>query len=221
VLTVAVLAAAIGWIASEETRVSTYNVTGSLNGIQLNIRSGNVEVLGGGSAAVEVRRTDHFAFGHHSTEKRSIAGGVLRVTSSCPSVVLGHCSADYRLTVPDNVPVTVHTGQGDVHLASYRGSASVVTGAGNVNVDAFCGFSLAITTGSGSARATTACSPQRLQIRSGSGDVDAAVPTGRYRVEADSNGGSRRVSGVTATSDAPFEISALSGSGNVSVRGVP
>jgi hypothetical protein len=201
--------------------VSTYGVTGSLNAIQLDVRSGNVDVLGGGSAAVEVRRTDHFSYGHPSTERRSIAGGVLHVSSSCPSVVIGHCSANYRLTVPDNVPVTVHTGDGDVRLASYRGSASVNTGSGNVSVEAFCGFSLAITTGAGDAHATTACAPQRLLMRSGSGLLDAAVPTGRYRVEADSNGGSRRVSGLTAAADAPFEIQELSGSGDVILRGVP
>src|SRR5437763_3320469 len=183
----AALTVAVSWISTDTTEVRTYGVTGSLNGIQLNIRSGNVEVLGGGSAAVEVRRTDHYSYGHHSREHRSIAGGVLHVTSSCPSVVVGHCSADYRLTVPDNVPVTVRTGDGDVRLASYRGSASVLTRNGNVSVDAFCGFSLSVTTGAGSAHATTACSPQRLLMRSASGAIDAAVPTGRYRVEADSN----------------------------------
>jgi hypothetical protein len=217
----AALTAAISWIVTERTEVRTYGVTGSLNAIQLNIRSGNVEVLGGGSSAVEVRRTDHFSFGHGSRETRSIQGGVLHVNSSCPSVVLGNCSANYRLTVPDNVPVTVKTGEGNVRLASYRGSASVSTGGGDVSVDAFCGFSLAITTGSGSQHATTACSPQRLLMHSGSGVIDAAVPTGRYRVEADSNDGSHHVSGIDTSADAPFEIQALSSSGNVSVRGVP
>ena len=217
----AVIALAAGWIATSTTRISTYAVTGSLSGIQLNVRSGNVEVVGGGSGPVLVRRTDRFAFGHHSTETRSVAGGALAIASRCPPVEVGKCSADYRITVPDNVPVNVKTGDGSIHLAVYRGSAVLQAGSGNVTVDAFCGFGLSVRTGSGSIHTTTACSPQRLALRSGSGAIAVTVPTGRYGVTADSNGGSRSVSGIQQSADAPFQIQALSSSGSVSVKGAP
>jgi hypothetical protein len=220
-LIAALLALAVSWIASAETRVSTYSVTGSLTGVQLDVRSGNVEVIGGGSAAVEVRRTERFSYGHSSDERRSVAGGVLQVSSSCPSVVLGSCSADYRLTVPDNVPVTIRTGDGDIHLAGFRGSASLTSGAGNVSADAFCGFALSIKTGSGNARANTACSPQRLELRSGSGDIEAIVPTGRYQVDAAAGSGGLQVRGIQRAADAPFSVRAISRSGDVDVRGAP
>ena len=45
------------------------------------------------------------------------------------------------------------------------------------------------------------------------------MPTGPYRVDADSNAGRRDVSGIQQTADAPFEIQALSDSGDVTVRG--
>jgi len=178
-------------------------------------------VLGGGTSAVEVRRTEHLSFDHRSRESRSISGGMLRIKSACPHVIVGTCSADYRLTVPDNVPITVHTSDGDVHLAAFRGSATVETGDGNVTADAFCGFSLAITTGSGNARTTTACSPQRLAMRSDSGDLDATLPPGRYRIQAETDSGSRKISGLSSSAQAPFAIQAVTSSGDVTVRGVP
>ena len=55
-------------------------------------------------------------------------------------------------------------------------------------------------------------------LRSRSGDVRAVVPAGRYRVDADSDGGSSRVAGLTPVEDAPFQIQALSTSGDVTVE---
>jgi hypothetical protein len=221
VLGAVLIALAVQWIATSHKRVTSYAVTGSPSGVVLDVRSGNVEVLGGAASAVEVRRTEHLSFEHRSRERRSVTGGVLRIRSSCPTVIVGTCSADYRLTVPDNVPITVNTGDGAIHLAAFRGSASVKTGSGDVTADAFCGFSLAIVTGSGNARVTTACSPQRLSMRSDSGDLDASVPPGRYRIEADTSDGERKVSGLSASAQAPFAVQAVTGSGDVTLRGVP
>ena len=88
-----------------------------------------------------------------------------------------------------------------------------------MDVDTFCGFSLTIRTTTGDARTTASCSPQRLDMRSVSGDLNAAVPAGTYRVEADSDGGSREVTELEQSTGAPFEIRALSDSGDVTVRG--
>jgi hypothetical protein len=44
------------------------------------------------------------------------------------------------------------------------------------------------------------------------------VPAGRYRVDADTDTGSRRVAGLISAEDAPFQIQALSTAGNVDVE---
>ena len=133
--------------------------------------------------------------------------------------MVGSCTSDYRVAVPANVPVVIRSSDGDVHIAAFRGSADVQTGSGNVFVDGFCGFALSVKTGSGSARATATCSPQTLNLRSSSGDVEATVPAGGYRIEADSSNGHTDVSGVQRNSGAPYEIQALSNDGDVTVRG--
>jgi hypothetical protein len=45
------------------------------------------------------------------------------------------------------------------------------------------------------------------------------VPAGRYRVDAESDSGRRSVRGVTPDEDAPYQVQALSTTGDVAVDG--
>ncbi len=208
------------WAATRETRTTSYRVLGDLAGIRLDLGAADVEI-DGGAGAVEVRRVDRFAFGHPSGERRAVAAGVLTVASRCPAQVLGTCRTAYRVAVPDNVPVTLRTSSGSVRLVGVRASVTVTTSSGPVVADAFCGFSLRASSDTGAVRAVTQCSPDRLELRSRSGDVRAAVPPGRYRVDAQSASGRLRVRGLTLADDAPFQIQALSTTGDVTVEGTP
>jgi hypothetical protein len=216
------IAMAIWFEASREKRVATYAVRGALEGVALDLGGASADIVGGGPrAVVEVRRTDEFAFGQQASAERAVAGGILRLRSRCPATVLGSCSAAYRLTVPDNVPVTVRTSTGNVRFTSFRGSATVDTRAGNIAVGGFCGFSLHARADSGDVSAVTACAPERLDLRSRTGGVHAVVPPGRYRVDADSDSGRRTVQGLISADDAAFQIQALSSTGDVSVEAAP
>ena len=46
----------------------------------------------------------------------------------------------------------------------------------------------------------------------------AVVPSGRYQIDAQSDSGTVRVRGLTNAPDAPFQIQALSTSGDVTVE---
>jgi len=219
VLLLAALGLGIWWLATKETRVTSYRVTGSLTRVEIDVRSGGAEITDAGGGAVEVRRTDRYGFGRPAVERRSLHRGVLRIASSCPDLAVGSCSSGYRVAVPQNVPVVVRGGSGDIRITSFRGSADVQSGSGNVIVDGFCGFALSIKTASGDARATASCSPQSLNLRSSSGDIQATVPAGGYRLDAESNHGHTDVSGVQQSAAAPYEVQALSDSGDVTIRG--
>ena len=114
--------------------------------------------------------------------------------------------------------VTVRTSTGDVRFRAFRGPAQIDTGSGDIQVGGYCGFALLARARAGSVRASASCAPDRLELRSGSGDVSAVVPPGRYQVDADTSAGRRRVSGVTEVSDAPFQIQAISSTGDVAVE---
>jgi DUF4097 and DUF4098 domain-containing protein YvlB len=108
-----------------------------------------------------------------------------------------------------------------VASTGYRGSARIDTTTGDVSFNGWCGFNLQIRADAGDVRAVAACSPERLQLRSRQGRVDALVPPGRYRVDAESDEGARHVRGVDVADDAPFQIQALSTTGDVSVGSGP
>ena len=213
------IALTLWWMLSSETTLATYTVRGSVTGITLDLGGADVAIVGGGDrAAVEVRRTDEFAFGRRAMAERRAIGGVVSIRSRCPRTVLGTCSARYRLTVPDNVRVTVRTSSGDVGFSGYRGSAEVDTGTGAIAISGFCGFALRARSQAGDVSAGASCALERLELRSRTGDVRAVVPPGRYRLDADSDVGSRTVRGVTPADDAPFQIQALSSAGDVTVE---
>jgi putative adhesin len=209
----------VWWLQSSRKQIATYAVRGAVSQITLDLGGADATVVGGGSGrAVEVQRTDQYSFGRRAHANRDVSGGVLRLRSRCPDTVLASCSASYRVKVPDNIPVTVRTSSGDVRFSAYRGSASIATSTGNITVGGYCGFLLQARAETGDVRASTSCSPERLVLRSRSGDVRAIVPAGRYRVDADTDGGTRRVVGLTPAEDAPFQIQALSSAGDVDVE---
>jgi hypothetical protein len=212
----------VWWGATHEVRTSTYNVRGSVTGITLDLGKADLRIVGGGnSTSVQVSHTDRFSFGHPPAAERTARDGMLELHSTCPAALIGSCRSAYRLRVPDNVPVTVKTTSGSVTASGYRGSATVDTRSGDVNFDGWCGFNLQVQADVGDVRAAAACAPQRLQLRSRAGSVQALVPPGRYRVDAESDEGKRTVRGVTTGEDAPFQVQALSTTGDVRVGSGP
>lgn len=219
IVVVVVLAAGLGWLVSHRSRSTTYQVSGSLRQVDLQIFSGQATIVGSGSSTLEVRRTDDYAFGRDARERRWLANGVLHITSSCPRIVLGSCAASYELAVPETVAVHVQTADGDVRMTGFSGNTTIGTRSGDIDVEAYCGFSLAATSGSGDLHIATACAPEHLELRTASGNAIALVPRGRYRIGASSGAGRPRVTGVRRDDDAPFTIDVHSSSGEASVEG--
>jgi hypothetical protein len=125
----------IWWAASRETRTTTYAVRGSLEAITLDLGQADVTVVGaGGESSVGVRHVDEFAFGRPPETTRRVVDGELRLRSRCPDAILNPCSSSYRVSVPDNIPLTVLTSSGDVRFDGVRGSVRVQTGSGDVRV---------------------------------------------------------------------------------------
>ena len=183
--------------------------------------SGDVAVVGGSQTGVSISRTNHSAFGHGPRQHRSLRGGLLQISSSCPQMVVGSCSASYRVGVPNDVPISIRTEGGNIRLDGYRGSADLATDTGAIKVEGYCGFVLGAASASGDITVSTACSPERLTLRSGSGDVAATVPPGDYRIQAASSAGATTVRGLIDDGGAPWAIEALSNTGDVKLSAGP
>src|SRR6516165_3155976 len=72
-----------GWLASLHSRVTTFSVSGPVTQVNVRLSSGDVVIVGSSSSTIEVRRTDHYSFGHPANEHRSYAHGVLGISSGC------------------------------------------------------------------------------------------------------------------------------------------
>jgi hypothetical protein len=219
VLAAAAVVLAALWLSSMKTTSVTSQLSGSPLGIELRVQSGDVTVVGGSQRALAVSHSDNSVFGHGPSEQRSLSGGVIRISSTCPQLVVGRCSAGYRIDVPDDVPISIRAEDGTVHLVGYHGSADIATNGGAISVEGYCGFVLGAASASGGISVSTACSPERLTLRSDTGDVSAVVPAGSYRIQAASNSGPTSMTGVTNDDGAPWAIQALSNSGSVRVTG--
>jgi hypothetical protein len=208
------------WAASSERREVSYRVIGTLSAIELDVDDAGVEIVGGEGGPVRVTRTEEFAFGRPPSDTHSVRDGVLHISSRCPGTVVGTCRATYRLQVRDNVQINVRTSTGRVRITGLNGSARVETGTGPIAVDGFCGFQLTATSGTGDVRGAADCSPDRIELRSASGDVHAVVPgNNRYRVDANSDRGTAEVRNLIQSEDASFAVQAISGAGDVLVEG--
>src|SRR4051812_49032806 len=90
----------IGGVASRTRRLVTYPVTGALQGLTFDVGPGEITIVGGGTRdAVEVRRTERYAFGRVPRTTRNVRAGVFTVTSECPTSLLVPCSVAYRVIV--------------------------------------------------------------------------------------------------------------------------
>jgi Putative adhesin len=220
-----VLGALLGLLAADlatrREELVSYPVGGAVAGLVFDVGDADIEVVGGGGRRreVDVQRRERSSFGHVAVTTRSVSAGTFRVRSRCPATLPNSCSVRYRLVVPDNLPVDIRTDEGDVRFDGYRGSARVTTRSGDIDVGDFCGFSFDGRADSGNVSADWSCPPQRLSLRARSGSVHAIVPAGQYRVDAESASGRNVVRGLTATTEAPFRIQALSSSGDVTVEG--
>jgi hypothetical protein len=221
VLVVAGAAMASLRYASERTRTTSYALSAVLLRVEIDVDRGTVQVVGGGGGTIEVQRTQRYTFGHPPKDLHSEREGVLRIVARCPQSVLGACSSDYRVTVPDGLPIRVNVGSGQVHVASFRGVADLEAGTGDINADAFCGSSLTGTTGTGDIRIAASCSPMNISLVAGHGNITAVVPPGRYHVDAHTQNGTTSVRGVIQDVSSPFAINAASANGDVTVEASP
>ena len=214
------VALAVGAFASSEPRRVIYPVRGAVEGLRFDVGDGDIVIVGGGRRdAVEVQRDERFSFGHKPKVEPRVEGAVYGVQARCPTTLLGPCTVDHRVIVPDNVALDIRTSGGQVTLRGYRGSARITTGDGKIDVSGYCGNSLDARAGSGDITVEAACAPPRLSLRSGSGSIHAVLPPGRYDLDAESTSGSESVRGLTPRADAPYTVQVLSGSGDVSVEG--
>jgi hypothetical protein len=184
---------------------------------------GDVTVTGerGASAVVVVAHVTEGLF--VPVREASLSGGLLRLHSYCHGYS-PDCSVSYDVTVPNGTAVVASAGSGDVHAVDLNAGASLelTTGAGDISATGVQAQVIKLSSGAGGISAQLTAPAQRLSAGSGVGEIHLEVPGNvTYSVDATSGVGHVSDSQISTTPNAPRQIHASSGAGDVTITPVP
>lgn len=185
--------------------------------LELTGAAGDVRVVGGAAAGtVEVTRHLQWGMMHgQPSPNEQVNGGTLSINADCGGGFMSMCSIGYEVKVPNDAPVTIHVGSGDIDLAGPLGELNAETGSGNIDATGLAAANAVLRTGSGNLDLSFASAPTTVDLRTGSGDVTVFVPKGAaYAVDGTSGSGSRNIT-VDTSQSSSRKIHIETGSGDV------
>ncbi|MFF4016463.1 DUF4097 domain-containing protein [Streptomyces sp. NPDC001843] len=213
----------------DKTFKDDHAVSGKITGVRLDDQDGGLEVRGTeGATKVSVHRKVTYRGDKPTSPTYRVENGVL-VLAGCGR----HCSVDYTVDVPADLPVTGSTTNGDVDLSAV-GEVKVSTTNGDMTVDGATGpVDLRTSNGEveakglrgGGVRARTSngsvsISPavaQNVWVKTSDGDVTVTAPTGPYRVSTNVTSGSPHIS-VPTDPSAKYALDLSTSDADITVR---
>ncbi|WP_274915862.1 DUF4097 family beta strand repeat-containing protein [Streptomyces sp. WZ-12] len=193
----------------------TYGVDGTVRSLSATTHGGDIEIVpvdAGGTVKV----TEKLKYDDAKPEtSHTLKDGRLTLTSEDCSY--GHrCEVGYRVLLPRDASVDLHTSGGNVTVRGAGGGITAVTSGGDVTVEDTTARTAKLKTSGGNVEATLGAVPDEVSAHTSGGDVTVRVPKGSYAVDAGTSGGSRKVTVATDEGSA-HKISARSSGGDVSV----
>ena len=230
----AVVAAVVTFGAVEDRTVTTR--PGPIRSVEVDVEAGRVEVRAAPANEAKVDLTRRYVLGAPEV-RETFVDGVLRLEADCRTFIRVGCEVDYRLDLPAAVPVKIRTARatvavadmvgmvevdteaGGVRLSRTRGPLRVTTSAGNIDGTDLVAGVLDATTHAGRIRLSMAEPSSRVDLRTGAGNIDLALPRadGGYRVTTDAGAGKVEVS-VANDPGAVRAVTARTGAGNITIH---
>jgi DUF4097 and DUF4098 domain-containing protein YvlB len=230
-----IIVAAVAAFATVEDRTVT-TTPGPIRSVEIDLEAGRVEITPGVANEAKVDRRRRYIVGAPVVSE-TFVDGVLRLSGECESLVTLGCKVDFRVEIPAAVPVRIRTDTGSVAVTEMTGMVEVDTGAGGIrlngtkgpvhastsagNID---GVDLVATfldarTDAGRIRLSFAEPSSRVDLRTGAGNIDLALPAsgGGYRVATETGAGKVDV-GVDNDPAANRAVTATTGAGNIRIR---
>jgi Putative adhesin len=186
--------------------------SGSVRTLDLSLGNGSATIVGSGRVGAVVDATGSRGLST-PTDHETLDGGVLHISSSCPFRLGSNwCSLSYRVAVPAGTSLTVHSGDGSVHVSAVSAAMKLSSSDGSITVTAPSG-SLDLNSSDGSINVVGATSPQ-VSASSSDGSVRLGFAHPPSSVTAHSSDGSVTI-GLPRTLDV-YRVEAHSSDGHVS-----
>ncbi|GII78303.1 hypothetical protein Sru01_32850 [Sphaerisporangium rufum] len=197
-----------------QEKVQTYDVGGRLTMLKVDSGSGAIVVDQTGRSGVRVTETVHWTDDPPRT-RHPVDGGTLTLDYDCPRDEW-RCGVDYKIEIPRDLRVDLHTGSGDITLRAVSGELKAVTGSGEIGGSALTARRASAETGSGDVELRFATAPGTAELRTGSGSAIVRVPQDTYDVTARTGSGQKVVE-VGTSASATRRIVVQTGSGDAKV----
>lgn len=179
-------------ILMRETRVATSQVDVGANGqLVIEATDTDIEIVEGEPDLLTV--TSRITSGVRQTDYQlGRRGDSIRIATACQKWLNPGCGVKTRLQVPPGLPLEIRTTTGDVKVtAMSQGVLTVRTVDGRITADDLGVDELTADSDTGAVKATFASQPFAFKATTGSGAIDATIPTGSrtYTVDASSKSG--------------------------------
>ena len=224
-------------VAETETQHQTY--TQPVSRVVLNLHDGDITLTPGEADQVVIERRLEWSKSKPTIEEQW-AGDILAITSRCAGRstfgVRSHCAVAYVIAVPPDVEIDARTvasridvrdlsgdiqlseSSGDVNVTNTTGRLSVQTTSGGITGIGLRSGQLDVHATSGDIHLGFAAGPQRLTAKTGSGNVDIAVPDDdAYRVVVETSAGDTEIT-VRQDPGAGRTIGVRTSRGDVHIR---
>lgn len=178
-------------------------------------------------------------WGQRCSSKVDLKNGVLTIETDDTAWIQDHeCRVDLIVSLPNQIPLQVRTGTGDVQIVATRGDVDVKVGSGLISVKgdiihlkALSGSgdvrligqaqTADIKTGTGDIELDYSTVPAKgsLALRTGSGDVDLSFPeTANLKTQISAGNGTVTNEFAISKLEERINIKAASATGNINIR---
>ncbi len=180
------------------------------NRIELQLGSGDVEIVPGEDAGVTIETTQYGLWQGEPAVVSQSPAGVVVTNEAKPrfGLCIGRCGLSYRVTMPRGTDVTAHTSSGDVQVSGAAGAVAIATSSGDVQAHNIPN-GIAVQTSSGD-----------VQLDNIGGKLDVQTSSGEVRLEDGQVDGA-----AVQTSSGDIELNGVAGalnlhsnSGEITVR---
>lgn len=193
----------------------TYSVEGRVTALSATTHGGNIDVVpidAGGSIKV----TEKYRYNDRKpSPQHTVKGG--RLTLKAEDCGMGRrCEVGYRVLLPRNASVDLHTSGGDITIHGTAGAINAETSGGDIRVADSTARTAKVRTSGGDVDVALSAAPDEVSGRTSGGNVTIRLPKGSYAVDAKTSGGTSKVEVPTAAGSAHKVIARTSG-GDVQV----
>ncbi|MEU9122350.1 DUF4097 family beta strand repeat-containing protein [Streptomyces sp. NPDC048506] len=214
-LTVLITGCSLSGYGPTKSAQRTYSVDGTITALTATTHGGNIDVVPV-DAGGKVRVTEKYRYNDSKpTPAHEVEDG--RLTLKAEDCGMGRrCEVDYRVLLPRNASVSLHTSGGNITVRGTAGRIDAETSGGDITVADSTARTTKARTSGGDVDLALSAAPDEVSGRTSGGDVTIRLPKGSYAVDASTSGGTSKVS-VPTDKRSAHKVTARTSGGDVRV----